>query len=55
MARHYVISWLGLHLQSMGSDAEAFKETLDSFKEFNDGNGGHYLIRACHRIVLMAR
>lgn len=28
----------------MGSDAEEFKETLSSFKEFNDGNGGHYLI-----------
>ena len=28
----------------MVSDAENFKETLSSFKEFNDGNGGHYLI-----------
>ena len=28
----------------MGSDADEFKETLRSFKEFNDGNGGHYLI-----------
>jgi hypothetical protein len=28
----------------MGSDAEEFTETLNSFKEFNDGNGGHYLI-----------
>lgn len=28
----------------MGSDAEEFKETLSSFREFNDGNGGHYLI-----------
>ncbi|SFT04782.1 hypothetical protein [Halostagnicola kamekurae] len=28
----------------MGSDAEEFKESLRSFKEFSDGNGGHYLI-----------
>jgi len=28
----------------MGSDAEEFKEKLGSFKEFSDGNGGHYLI-----------
>ncbi|OYR82465.1 hypothetical protein DJ71_11940 [Halorubrum sp. E3] len=28
----------------MGSDAEEFKEALSSFREFNDGNGGHYLI-----------
>ena len=28
----------------MGSDAEEFKETLRSFKEFHDGNGGNYLI-----------
>lgn len=28
----------------MGSDAEEFKEMLSSFREFNDGNGGHYLI-----------
>jgi hypothetical protein len=28
----------------MGSDAEAFKENLTSFKEFSDGNGGHYLM-----------
>lgn len=28
----------------MGSDAEEFKENLSSFKEFSDGNGGHYLM-----------
>ena len=28
----------------MGSDAENFKEKLNSFKEFSDGNGGHYLM-----------
>ena len=28
----------------MGSDAEEFTENLDSFKEFSDGNGGHYLM-----------
>lgn len=28
----------------MGSHAEEFKEKLRSFKEFSDGNGGHYLI-----------
>lgn len=28
----------------MGSDAEEFKENLNSFKEFSDGNGGHYLM-----------
>jgi hypothetical protein len=28
----------------MGSNAEEFREMLSSFREFNDGNGGHYLI-----------
>jgi len=28
----------------MGSDADQFKEKLSAFKEFSDGNGGHYLI-----------
>ena len=28
----------------MGSNAEEFEETLSSFKEFSDGNGGHYLM-----------
>ncbi|MDB9233807.1 hypothetical protein [Halorubrum ezzemoulense] len=28
----------------MGSDADQFKEKLSTFKEFSDGNGGHYLI-----------
>jgi len=28
----------------MGSDAEEFRETLSMFTEFNDSNGGHYLI-----------
>jgi hypothetical protein len=28
----------------MGSNAEEFKEKLSSFKEFSDGNGGHYLM-----------
>jgi hypothetical protein len=28
----------------MASDAEDFKEKLSSFKEFNDAEGGHYLI-----------
>lgn len=28
----------------MGSDAEKFGERLKSFKEFSDGNGGHYLM-----------
>ena len=28
----------------MGSNAEEFKEKLRSFKEFSDGNGGHYLM-----------
>ncbi|MFC6888209.1 hypothetical protein [Halorubrum trueperi] len=28
----------------MGSNAEQFKEKLSSFKEFSDGNGGHYLM-----------
>lgn len=28
----------------MGSDAEEFKQKLSSFKEFSDGNAGHYLI-----------
>lgn len=28
----------------MGSDAEEFRERLNSFKEFSDGNGGHYLM-----------
>lgn len=28
----------------MGSDADQFKEKLSTFKEFSDGNGGHYLM-----------
>jgi hypothetical protein len=28
----------------MGSDAEQFKEKLSAFKEYSDGNGGHYLM-----------
>ncbi len=28
----------------MGSDADRFKEKLRTFKEFSDGNGGHYLM-----------
>jgi len=38
------ISYLNIHALTMGSDAEEFKQRLDSFKEFSDGNGGHYLI-----------
>jgi hypothetical protein len=28
----------------MGSDAEEFTRKLESFREFSDGSGGHYLI-----------